>query len=92
MHAFEVHTTHSYWINGFLIDSRYQGRGFGKAALLQMINDIKKRFAHCQEIRLTVHKNNAAAHRLYLSIGFIETGEIWGEELVLRLPGATVTP
>lgn len=90
MHAFEKHTTHSYWINGFLIDSSYQGRGYGKAALLLMIDYIKKRFSHCQEIRLTVHQNNAAAYKLYRSIGFIETGDIWAGELVLRLPLANV--
>jgi diamine N-acetyltransferase len=53
MHAFEEHTAHSYWINGFLVDSSYQGKGYGKAALLQMIVYIKDRFSQCQEIRLT---------------------------------------
>lgn len=85
MHAFEEHTTHSYWINGFLIDSSAQGKGYGKAALLLMIDYIKGRFSQSQEIRLTVHKNNTTAYKLYQSIGFMETGHIWGDELVLKM-------
>ncbi|MGD8191897.1 GNAT family N-acetyltransferase [Brevibacillus ginsengisoli] len=88
MHAFEEHTSDSYWINGFHIDSRYQGKGYGKAALFLMIDYIKERFSQCQEIRLTVHKNNSIAYNLYRGIGFIETGDVWGDELVLRLPAA----
>ncbi|QYR21074.1 GNAT family N-acetyltransferase [Paenibacillus sp. sptzw28] len=84
MHAFEEHTSHSYWINGFLIDSRYQGQGYGKAAILLMIDYIKGRFSQCREIRLTVHKNNTGAYKLYANIGFTETGDIWGDEIVLR--------
>jgi len=37
MHAFAEKTTDMYWINGFLIDARYQGKGYGMAALQLMI-------------------------------------------------------
>ncbi|MCZ8519745.1 MULTISPECIES: GNAT family N-acetyltransferase [Paenibacillus] len=86
MHAYEEHTAHSYWINGFLIDAGYQGKGYGRTALLRMIAYIKDRFVQCREIRLTVHRNNAAAYKLYQSMGFRETGDVWGDELVLKLP------
>ncbi len=86
MHAFEEQTSNMYWINGFLVDHNHQGKGYGKTAILQMIDYIRSRFSQCQEIRLTVYPNNYAARNLYQSVGFVETGEIWGGELVLRLP------
>jgi len=89
MHAFEENTTDMYWINGFFIDSRYQGKGYGKAALQSMIGYIRSRFAQCKEIRLTVYPNNVNAYHLYRSAGFVETGERMGDELILRMPVAS---
>ncbi|UOE53855.1 GNAT family N-acetyltransferase [Bacillus sp. CMF12] len=82
MHAYEPNTDNMYWINGFFIDQNYQGRGYGQAALAEMISWIKTKFSHCKEIRLTVHKDNHHARKLYKNFGFSPTGEIWGEEEV----------
>lgn len=84
MHAYEEKTTNMYWINGFLIDAKEQGKGYGRLALEQMISWISNKFAQCKEIRLTVHKDNKAK-QLYKSRGFIETGQWFGEEEVLKL-------
>ncbi|MFT4415867.1 GNAT family N-acetyltransferase [Fredinandcohnia humi] len=86
MHAFEEGTKDMYWINGFIIDKKYQGKGYGGAALSEMIGWIKSTFPICTEIRLTVYKDNYNARRLYEKFGFQPTGEIWGEEDVLYLP------
>lgn len=85
MHAFEIETTDMYWINGFIIDESFQGKGYGRAALLAMLEWIKNRFAHCKEIRLTVHKDNETARELYKSEGFLPTGDVWGNEEVYYL-------
>lgn len=84
MHAFVEETTDMYWINGFLIDAAHQGKGYGKAAMLEMIAYITKRFSQCQEVRLTVYPHNAAALQLYRRLGFVETGEQYDGELVMR--------
>ena len=68
-----------YWINGFLIDEKHQGKGYGKAALAEMARWITAHFDECREIRLTVHKDNQTARRLYLRFGFQPTGEVFGE-------------
>jgi diamine N-acetyltransferase len=86
MHAYEEHTSHSYWINGFIIDSKFQGRGYGRAAFNKMIEWIKNKFEQCSEIRLTVHKENHNAKKLYESIGFQQTSQMFGDEEVWRLP------
>lgn len=86
MHAFEADTRDSYWINGFLIDARFQGRGYGKAAFAAMLRHIQKRSPHCMDIRLTVHPANATARRLYEGFGFRDTGKLFGDEMLYRLP------
>ncbi|MCC3375298.1 GNAT family N-acetyltransferase [Cohnella sp. REN36] len=90
MHAYEPGTTDGYWINGFLIDAAYQGRGNGTAALRRMIDLIRERAPECREIRLTVHLDNGAAERLYARLGFRRTGQVWGDERVMRLAEAEV--
>ncbi|WP_410769403.1 GNAT family N-acetyltransferase [Fontibacillus sp. BL9] len=85
MHAYEEKTSDMYWINGFLIDAEEQGKGYGGTALKEMIIWIQNRFPQCQEIRLTVHKDNVFARKLYRNHGFIETGEWFGEEEIWSL-------
>ncbi|MED1411118.1 MULTISPECIES: GNAT family N-acetyltransferase [Bacillus] len=85
MHAFVQETTDMYWINGFIIDKKQQGNGYGKAALKEIINLIKNRFKECKEIRLTVHKDNISAKKLYERYGFQPLGNIYDGEQVYRL-------
>ena len=84
MHAYVENTDDMYWINGFIIDEKYQGKGYGRAALCKMVNWIINQYEQCKEIRLTVHKENDAARRLYKRVGFVEAGEFDEEEDLLR--------
>ncbi|WP_260288766.1 GNAT family N-acetyltransferase [Peribacillus aracenensis] len=86
MHAYDESTTNMYWINGFIIDEGYQGKGYGRATLSEMVNWIANRFTICKEIRLTVFKDNENARELYKRFGFLPTGDVYGEEDVWFLP------
>ncbi|OIK13749.1 GNAT family N-acetyltransferase [Bacillus sp. MUM 13] len=86
MHAYIENTANMYWINGFMIDEKHQGKGYGKAALDGMISWIIKTFPACKEIRLTVHRENHTAMGLYEKYGFVPLGEAIGEEDVWSLP------
>ncbi|WP_088040743.1 GNAT family N-acetyltransferase [Bacillus sp. EAC] len=86
MHAYEENTTYSYWINGFIIDQKYQGNGYGKSALKEMINWITSQFSQCEEIRLTVNKENKYASNIYQKLGFQPTGDVYGDEEVYMYP------
>jgi diamine N-acetyltransferase len=77
-------TDGSYWIGGFQIDRRRQGRGYGRSGLLALIEALRAK-PECREIVLTSLRSNAAARRLYASLGFHETGEMVGDEVVARL-------
>ncbi|MCU5223918.1 GNAT family N-acetyltransferase [Bacillus tropicus] len=85
MHAVVKETTDMYWINGFIIDRKQQGKGYGKAALQESIYLIKNTYKTCKEIRLTVHKDNIPAKKLYESYDFQSLGHDYDGEQVYRL-------
>ncbi|MBP3970277.1 GNAT family N-acetyltransferase [Bacillus sp. WL1] len=85
MHAVIKETADMYWINGFIIDQKQQGNGYGKAALQESIHLIKNTFKACKEIRLTVHKDNISAKKLYERYGFQSLGHDYDGEQVYRL-------
>lgn len=82
MFAYEEDSTNMYWINGFLIDSKYQGNGYGLAALHEIVNWIYDKFSICEEIRLTVNKDNFSAKNLYENFGFKPNGDVYHDEEV----------
>lgn len=58
-----------------MIDESQQGKGYGRAALNQIIEYIKaKPFGDSSRIALTCNKNNYVAKALYENIGFSVTG------------------
>ncbi|QWU45355.1 MULTISPECIES: GNAT family N-acetyltransferase [Bacillus] len=85
MHAVVRETSDMYWINGFIIDQKQQGNGYGKAALQESIYLIKNKFKACKEIRLTVHKDNISAKKLYERYDFQPLGHDYDGEQVYHL-------
>lgn len=75
----------SYWMNGFLIDAAHQDRGYGKAAILAVVEYIRARYPHSECLNLTVCSDNTNARRLYEKLGFIPTGDVYDDEVVYRL-------
>ena len=72
-----------YWLWRFMIDERLQGKGYGKAALQEVIRYFKDHGAN--NIRLSTKETNEAALAMYRKAGFCDTGEMNGEEIVLKL-------
>jgi RimJ/RimL family protein N-acetyltransferase len=64
-------------LRSFFIDSQWQGRGFGRAALDALIADAMRRHHHARMLVLTVHTSNTIALKLYRRAGFIENGELY---------------
>lgn len=65
----------NYWIGGFIIEVAYQGKGYGKAALLEILRFIPTIHTNCEAVNLTVEKDNLVAQSLYKSLGFNDTGK-----------------
>ncbi|MYN04316.1 GNAT family N-acetyltransferase [Pseudoduganella sp. DS3] len=55
-----------------MIDSRRQGQGYGRAALLLALAEIRAR-GGVRKIWISYLPDNALARELYASIGFVET-------------------
>ncbi|HEY1013056.1 MAG TPA: GNAT family N-acetyltransferase [Herpetosiphonaceae bacterium] len=72
------------WIIRFMIGKDLQGKGYGKAALLAIIDQLKAASPE-SEIRLSYVPGNEVAERLYRAVGFEATGEIDDGEVVMRL-------
>ncbi len=74
----------SYYIWRFMVDKKYQGRGYGKAAMALLLNHIKSfPLGSARYCWISYEPQNAAARNLYLSTGFVEHPEdyVEGEEM-----------
>ena len=72
-----------YWLWRFMIDKSMQGKGYGSAALKEIINYFRDNGA--DEITLSTKGSNTSALLLYRKFGFKENGEISDGETVLKL-------
>jgi len=74
-----------FWINGFQIDKNYQRRGYGRAALAEIIILLQKLYPACRTVGLTLEPHNEVARKLYESNGFMNTGTMYQGETVYLL-------
>jgi diamine N-acetyltransferase len=71
-----------YWVGRLMIDQRHQGKGYGRAAMVEAIERMRRE-PDCREIILSINSANEVARKLYQTLGFRETGELnHGEEVM----------
>ena len=82
MGYYEVKEYYTLW--KFMIDRRYQNKGYGRQALRLGIQYLQNRF-NVSEIYTGVVPGNSVAKKLYESVGFVDTGlvELGMEEMRL---------
>ena len=68
---YEARNQYTLW--KFLIDKKYQNKGYGKEALKKGIQYLQNTF-HAKEIYTGVSVGNEQAKHVYKSLGFAETG------------------
>lgn len=71
------------WLGGVLIDRAWQGRGYGRRAMRAALARLTAN--GCRHFALAYEPDNRVARSLYASLGFRETGERDGTEVVARL-------
>lgn len=59
---------------GYLIDPRYQGRGFATEAATGLMRAVFNKFAHVDDMWLTVHPDNHASRHVAEKLSFNRTG------------------
>ncbi|MGD6855829.1 GNAT family N-acetyltransferase [Bacillus infantis] len=73
-----------YWIYRLMIDAKYQSKGYGKAAMEKLIEQIKEDKDH-QVIYLSFEPENDRAKEMYEKLGFEADGRVIDGEIVYRL-------
>ena len=75
-----------YWIYRLMIDQRHQGRGYGRAAMLLLIDRIRSEMdEERHRIFISFEPENEVAKSLYESLGFVPDGRVEYGEIVYRL-------
>ena len=73
----------NYCLWRFMIDKMYQRQGLGKKAMHVALNYLKTYpCGAADSIWLSYEPENIAAKTLYSAMGFIENGEMCGDEIV----------
>lgn len=73
----------SCWLGEILIDRDMQRRGYGRQAVRAAIVMLREQHGY-QDFALSYQLANLAARSLYHQLGFVETGEWEGDEVVAR--------
>ena len=64
-----------YDLQQFMIDARFQHRGYGSEALRLILDELRKE-GHYDHVELCVKKDDEAAIRLYEKFGFKDSGYV----------------
>lgn len=82
-----------FYLGRLMIDEPHQRKGYGRAATLAVIEELKKN-EDCREVYLSFVPENEGAEKLYRSCGFERTGEASESgEIVMRYKiGNNVNP
>lgn len=73
-----------YFLWRYMIDSRYQRLGFGRQALLQVIDVVRGR-PGATEMLLSYVPAEGSPEPFYAGLGFVNTGDVEDGENVMRL-------
>lgn len=69
------------WINRILVDKQYQGKGIGREAVRQLIQQLRQKRS-CQSIRTSYAADNYQAKVFFEKLGFEELNDALEEERV----------
>ena len=72
-----------YWLYHLMIDKKYQGKGYGEAAVKLAVKEMYQLGA--TEIRTMYMPGNVRAGKLYGKLGFEQVGTLGGGDIFLRL-------
>lgn len=73
-----------WFIERLMVGKQYQGKGYGRAGMSTLIDQLKAQSGYIA-ILISFVPENVAAEKLYTSLGFQDTGEIEEGEKVYRM-------
>jgi len=78
------HPKRQAFIIRLMVDEKYQGKGYGRFAMQEMIESFRAD-ERIREVGISYEPENEVARRLYASLGFIEPGEMLEQEVLAVL-------
>ena len=78
------HPKQQAFIQRLMVDEKFQGNGYGRFGMEKML-EIFRADERIAEVGISYEPGNEAARRLYASLGFAETGEMFEGETVAFL-------
>ena len=80
------HPQHQAFVQRLMVDDKYQGKGYGRFGMQRML-EIFRSEERIRSVGISYEPENEGARKLYASLGFVETGEMVGDETfaVLKL-------
>ena len=75
-----------YLLCRYMIDTKYQGKGYGSAFLPMAVELIRRQYG-CKDVYTSVHDDNTCAVHLYKGFGFEPTDEMDADERVYVFRG-----
>ncbi|GAB4578302.1 MAG: hypothetical protein Fur0022_10370 [Anaerolineales bacterium] len=74
-----------YYLWRYMMDARYQGKGFGYRALEQVIEMVKTTYPHAKTMKLSYVPLPGGPQPFYAKLGFVDTGVEHDGELEMEL-------
>jgi len=78
------HPRQQAFIQRLMVDDQYQGKGYGRFGMQKML-ELFRTEQRIESVGISYEPENEAANKLYASLGFEETGERVGDELLAVL-------
>jgi len=72
------------WITRFMIDQRYQGKGYGRKTMELLLRTIQEENGgQAVRVGLSYEPHNEGAERFYHNLGFVPSGKMLGGQVVV---------
>jgi diamine N-acetyltransferase len=79
------HPKQQAFIIRLMVDEKQQGKGYGRSGMNWMLERFRQD-ARIRNVGISYEPENDVARKLYASLGFVETGEKIGAEVLAVLP------
>ena len=78
------HSRQQAFISRLMVDDQHQGKGYGRFGMQKML-EMFRADERIKAVGISYEPKNEAARKLYASLGFEETGEMVGQEVLAEL-------
>jgi GNAT superfamily N-acetyltransferase len=78
------HSRFQAFVMRLMVDEHFQGKGYGRAIMEQVL-DVFRSNEQIKNIGISYEPENVGARKLYASLGFVEPGEMLGDETLAVL-------